>query len=277
MNSHSRGSAVRALSEVIRVFVLCSLMTFAASTVAAEDRADDVLARKLAEFPGAGRGKVIAVAEPSITSVFPNHHFYVLRFRQYPVAVAPPEPLQSNNLFVVKPDASVEHLRDTNGLESFVRAALPSVTTADQAKGVAKAWLHLVEEFRQDGFFQFSIRDDSLHTVSEPDGGLTVTGTAIVSPRGGNAGEIVASLTFDKAGRLVKASETASVKRGIRPRCQATRLLDPDPIVRGMAEEAILVMGKDAKEYLDEVRRTASAQLRQAIDFLWERIRAEDR
>ena len=81
----------------------------------------------------------------------------MLRFRQYPVAVVPPEPLQSNNLFVVKPDASVEHLRDINELESFVRTALPPVTTADEAKGVAEAWLRLVEEFYQDGFFQFSI------------------------------------------------------------------------------------------------------------------------
>src|SRR2546430_9082269 len=51
---------------------------------------------------------------------------------------------------------------------------------------------------------------------------------------------------------LFRSSETANIKKGIRPICQATKLLDPDPVVRGMAEQAILVMGKAAKEYRSE-------------------------
>jgi len=108
-------------------------------------------------------------------------------------------------------------------------------------------------------------------------GGLRVTGKAVVNPQGGNMGEIAASLTFDPAGKLSKGSETANIKRGIRPICQATKLLDPDPIVRGMAEQAILVMGKAAKEYLDEQRAKASPELRSAIDRIWHRILIEDR
>ncbi len=256
---------------------LCALVVLAARLVAAQERAEESLARKLAEFPGADRGKVTAVVEPAIAGDFPDHRFYVLRFRQYPVAVVPPPSLQSNNLFVVKPDASVEYLPDTSALEGFFRATLPPVTAAEPAKRVARAWLRLVEEFHQDGFFRFSIPDDSLHASPDADGGLTVTGRAIVAERGGSGGEIVASLKFDKAGRLTKASEIARMKPGIRPRCQARRLLDPDPVVRRMAEDAILIMGRDAEEYLDEVRRTAGPPLRHAIDRLWERIRAEDR
>jgi len=55
------------------------------------------------------------------------------------------------------------------------------------------------------------------------------------------------------------------------------KLLDPDPIVRGMAEQAILVMGKDAEEYLKDMRATASAELRRAIDGIWARILSEGR
>jgi hypothetical protein len=104
-----------------------------------------------------------------------------------------------------------------------------------------------------------------------------VTGKAVVVPNGGNKGEIAASLTFDRGGHLVTVSESVDIKRGIRPRCQATKLLDSDPVVRGMAEEAILVMGEAAKEYLDEQRTRAGPELREAIDRIWRRIVTEGR
>jgi hypothetical protein len=264
-------------SWIIRVFVLFSLVRVAAGAPAAEGPAADSLAKRLAEFPGAERGQVIPVTAQSLTSVFPNYRFYVLRFRQYPVAMVPPEPLQANNLFVVKPDTAVEQIRDTQDLENLFRAALAPVTTPGHAKKAAQAWLRLVEEFHQDGFFQFSIPVHSFKVVSERDGGLQVTGKAIVTRQGGNAGEIVASLLFDQTGRLAKASEVASLKRGIRPICQATKLLDPDPIVRGMAEQALLVMGKTAKGYLEEQRARADPELRAAIDRIWQQILSEDR
>jgi hypothetical protein len=59
--------------------------------------------------------------------------------------------------------------------------------------------------------------------------------------------------------------------------CQATKLLDPDPIVRRMAEQDLLVIGKPATEYLDEQRARATPALREAIDRIWPRILIEDR
>jgi hypothetical protein len=56
----------------------------------------------------------------------------------------------------------------------------------------------------------------------------------------------------------------------------STKLLDPDPVVRGMAEEAILVVGKGAKAYLDEQRARARPELQEAIDRIWRRILSED-
>jgi hypothetical protein len=135
----------------------------------------------------------------------------------------------------------------------------------------------LAEEFQQDGFFEFSVPEDAVHVTPTRTGGLEATGKAVVTPQGGNTGEIVAALTFDAAGKLVTVSEVPKVRPGIRPICQASKLLDPDPITRGMAEQAILVMGKKAEQYLTEQRARASPELKDAIDHIWQRILAERR
>ena len=262
--------------RTIIAFTLCSLGVLALGVALAEE-VPDALARKLAEFKGAKRGQVIAVEGEALAHAFPKYRFYLLRFRQYPVAVRPPERLQSNNLFVVTPKGSVDYIGDAKALERFFRATLAPVKADTEARDALKAWLRLAEEFHQDGFLQFSVPDDALRVTPAAGGGLRVTGKAVVNPQGGNMGEIAASLTFDPAGKLVKGSETANIKRGVRPICQATKLLDPDPIVRGMAEQALLVMGKAAKEYLDEQRAKAGPELRRAIDRVWQRILTEDR
>ncbi|HEV8438837.1 MAG TPA: hypothetical protein VGT40_12135 [Methylomirabilota bacterium] len=247
------------------------------TSIALADAPPDSLARKLAEYPGAERGQVLPISEDALAGALPGLRFYVLRFRQYPVAIEPPNRLEASNLFVVKLNGVVEHIRNAQALEGLFRATLAPVTADAQARVAAKAWLRLVEEFHQDGLFQFSVPDDALLIVADGVGGRRVTGKAVVTPQGGNKGEITASLTFDKAGRLVSGSETASLKRGIRPICQATRLLDPDPVVRRMAKQDLLVMGKGAREYLAEQRANAAPELRRAIDRLWQRILEEDR
>jgi hypothetical protein len=129
----------------------------------------------------------------------------------------------------------------------------------------------------QDGFLQFAVPDETITVAPVASGGQRVTGEAVVVPKGGNQGGIRAVLVFDSSGTLVSASETAQIKHGIRPICQATKLLDPDLIVRAMAEQAILVMGRAAKEYLAEQRESASPELRDAIDRIWHKIMSEDR
>ena len=264
-------------ANAIRASCLALLTVGVALTAAAAQPGLELLAKKLAEFKGAERGQIIPVTDEAAARAFPAHSFYVLRFRQYPVVQVPPAPLTASNLFAVKPDGSVEHLRDTAALESFFRATLAPIRAEGEARDATTAWLRLAQEFHQDGFFQFSVPHNSVRVASTGNGELEVTGTAVVNPKGGNTGEIVAALTFDHAGKLVKVSETAKVAKGIRPICQATKLLDPDPVVRGMAEQAILVMGKAAKEYLTEQRTKASPELQQAIDRIWQRILAEDR
>jgi hypothetical protein len=111
------------------------------ATSAADSRGRALLHQKLATLRGAERGQVMPVVEDVLARALPGHLFYVLRFRQYPFALAPPDPLASNNLFVVRPNGSVEHLPNVGALEVFFRAALPPVTTDAQAQDAARAWL----------------------------------------------------------------------------------------------------------------------------------------
>ena len=84
-------------------------------------------------------------------------------------------------------------------------------------------------------------------------------------------------MTLGPAGSFVNVLEKSALRPGIRPICQATKLLDRDPIVRRMAEQDLLVMGRAAKPYLDQIRVTAQPKLQQAIDRIWQRILNEGR
>ena len=258
------------------ILTFAALVLFSVNMVMAQ-AIPDSLAKKLAEFKGIERGQIILVKDEPLAREFSGYSFYALRFRKYPVARLPPEPLKANSLFIVKPDGSVGHIVDTETLKNFFRATLAPVTAQAKAREAAKAWLRLAQEFYQDGFFHFSIPEDSIRVTAMDSGGLEVFAKAVVNQQGGNTGEIGSSLTFDAAGVLTNVLESVEVHRGIRPKCQATKLLDPDPIVRGMAEEAILVMGRDAKAYLNDQRAKASPELQRAIDEIWQRIFAEGR
>lgn len=261
--------------DVVMLCLLAVLGSHCASAEGTRAREGALINGALARFPGAERGTISAVLDEELTRTLPGYAFYVLRFRQYPVALVPPGPLQASNVLVVGQDDSVAVLVDVPALENFFRSTVRPVTTEAQARAVAKAWLRLSEELAQDGFLRFSIPENSVTVGPAASGGQQVTGKAVVAPQTGNRGEIDATLIFDPAGKLVSVTETRNIKRGIRPICQATKLLDPDPVIRGMAEQDILVMGKAAKQYLDEQRATAPPELRQAIDRLWQQILAE--
>ena len=93
------------------------------------------------------------------------------------------------------------------------------------------------------------------------DSGTEAKGKAVVAPAGGNRGEIIATLHFTSNGELTSVKEERNVQTGIRPMCQATRLLDSDPIVRAMAAQDLLIMGRAAMPYLREQRGTAQPEL----------------
>jgi len=237
------------------------------------DKASDLIKQHVPALRTVGIPPLVAVSSENLTRTFPKTYFWVLGFRQHPVAMVAPEPLKVRNLFVVMTDDKVKHIIATKDLEEFFRAVLKPVTDARSAKDCTGAWLCLSQELKQDGFFTFSIPPDSL-TAKKSRNGFSASGKAVVTK--GGTGEIRANLSFTAEGKLSKVDEASTVKAGIRPICQATKLLDPDPIVRQMAEKDILVMGKAAKCYLDEQRAKASPELKQAIDRVWQRILDEE-
>jgi hypothetical protein len=106
------------------------------------------------------------------------------------------------------------------------------------------------------------------------DGRITAAGQSVVAPTGGNQGLLESQIVFSPEGKLASTKNEKNIQEGMRPICQSTKLLDEDQIVRRMAEQDILLMGRSCKFYLDEQRAKATPELQAAIDAIWIRIEA---
>ena len=235
----------------------------------AEKAVNDDLARLKAD--GAN---VQQVKDEAVNRAFPKYVFFGAFFRQFPVARVTPEGLSASNLYAVGPDGKPQLIQEAKQLQEFFKANLAPYKGEDQAKDAARAYVRLTEELHEDGFFKFELQDDSTKVGPSKDGS-TATARAIVTA-GGN-GEITALLGFEPNGTIQSVEEKVTLKPGPRPICQATKLLDADPIVRRMAERDLLIMGRAAKPYLDEQRTKATPELQRAIDRVWRQILEEDR
>lgn len=237
-------------------------------------QADKAL-KAFAEKDGAGGGQPAALTDAALGKAVPTHHFALLLFRQFPVGRMPPKGLKVANVLAVGPDGKVQALTDDKELEKFFKAQARGVsTTDDQIKDLARAYLVLAAELRQDGFYSFSPQADSLKVEATAAGGKAGVGKAVVM-RGGN-GTVAVKVSVTKAGVFAAAVVEASLRPGPRPICQATKLLDADPVVRRMAEQDLLYLGRAARPYLLEQRRQAkSPELRRAIDRAWWQIDSE--
>lgn len=224
-----------------------------------------------------GRGISGAVVRPVtddfVGRTFPNVSFFGAIFRQYPIAVQCPQApdLKCANLFFVR-DGQVDFVSTIEDLKFFFAANLVPVPTQEAATDAASTWLRFSEELKQDLFYTFSPPDVSY----TPRDDLTLLRAHALVTAGGD-GNIDVVMTLGGAGSLVNILERSAVRPGVRPICQATKLLDRDPIVRRMAEQDLLIMGRAAKPYLNQVRATAAPKLQQAIDRIWQRILNEGR
>src|SRR5262249_7904643 len=223
----------------------------------AKVKVDGFLTEKNARNP-----QVIWVDNESVSKAFPKYSFFAVRFRLYPVAIAPPQGMKSANMFAVSDKGELEFIDDAKGLEKFFVAH----GKMDKDGAPVYAWLKLSEELVQDGYYKFD----------SPSGFGTLrnmaTSTAHVSA-GGN-GQIRATLFFE-GDKITKVEQTVKLRPGPRPKCQATKLLDADPIVRYMAESELLYLGLAARPYLLDQRAKANPALQQAIDRLIRKIEAE--
>jgi hypothetical protein len=231
-------------------------------------KAEKAAREQLAKLKG-DAGMLQHIQDEPLERALPRWAFFSVLFRQYPVARLAPPGLKSSNVFAVDPDGKVLVLTEAGELEKFFKANLPPAKADDQFKDAARAWLRLSQQFRQDGFYKFQLMDDATK-VAPAGAGKEVRGK-VVAMAGGN-GAIEATLSFDADGKLARAVEGGQLRPGPRPICQATKLLDPDPVVRRMAEQDLRVMGTAAKPYLDGQRAKATPELRRAIDRLWQQI-----
>ncbi len=235
-----------------------------------QDRIEEALKAMNAEF---ARVQVL-LDEPTLRA-FPRYLFFSVMFPQYPVGRIPPEGLASSNVYAIqRGDGKLQPLTNSAKVEAFFKNSLAPVRDDDRAKDAARAWVQLSSNLVNDGFYKFTLMDDSTK-VTQGTAGREVT-AKLVAMAGGN-GDLVGTMAFDDAGKLSRASVKSSLRPGPRPICQATKLLDADPIVRRIAEQDVLIMGRAAKPYLDEQRAKASPELKQAIDRIWQRILDEDR
>ncbi len=221
----------------------------------------------------AAHGQVMQVKDAAVSKALPKHLVFTVIYRQFPIAREVPEPLKAANIFAYSADGKLTLLNDGKSLQTFFKENAIPALDVEPAKDVTRAWLKLSPELQQDGFYKFAVMDDSTKAALVKNK-VTATGKVVVM-QGGN-GAIDVTLSFED-GKLTKVEETVMIKAGPRPICQATKLLDADPVVRKMAEQDLLIMGRAAKGYLDEQRAKASPELRQAIDRLWQRILREDR
>jgi hypothetical protein len=201
----------------------------------------------------------------AVAKALPGHAFYSVLFRQFPVGRMPPKGLKVSNIFAVDAKANVTVITTAKELEKFLSASTPAASSEMARKEAARAAVRLGQELKQDGFFKFKLEDDSTKATS-------TSASAKAAVAMGGSGSYAVTLTFDKSGKVTKLEEDASIRQGPRPICHATKLLDPDPVVRGMAEQGIMCMGKACIPYLLEQREKAAPPLKKAIEGMWLRV-----
>jgi hypothetical protein len=217
--------------------------------------------------------KIEQIGDGVVAATLPDHVLFSVMFRRFPVARVPPEGLAASNVAVVARDGKVTFLTNTKGLEKFFRTHATAATDDNSLGAAAYTWSRLAQDLHQDGFYRFQLLDPAKQPA-KPGGPRTITTVALVMQ--GGSGTMRYTLTFDTSGKLSGVVEDVKLRPGPRPICQATKLLDPDPVVRKMAEQDLLIMGRPARRYLDEQRAKASPALRRAIDRLWRRIEQGD-
>ena len=229
--------------------------------------------------PILSRGKLVYLDQAALKETFPNQVFYLLRFPQWPLPLDPPPPLSSNNIFVVSIDQKkgiAAPLTNGEQLKNLMTTSNLRGQSEQDRKRILEAGLYLAQELAQDGMYQFQWNGQALKVSKEGKGSIA-QGQIDVIPQGGNSGTLTATARFNESGTLTDFSSKQNLQEGMRPICQSTKLLDPDPIVRKMAEKDLLIMGRRAQEYLMWQREQVSPALKEAIDRIWVRIQTENR
>jgi len=216
--------------------------------------------------------KVTLIKDAALDKMLPGYSFLSVLHIIYPVASYPEDSrLGSNSIVAVSKSRTIEILPSLAALQTFYRAHQFAPLAYTDCKTAFRAWMLLSQEYRNDGYYTFTIPEDKISIIDiSALPRYQVLGVSEVAS--GGSGVINAHLYFDVNGLLEKVEETAELVAGVRPICQSTKLLDKDPLVRRMAEQDLLVMGIGIKDYLFTQRAKAKPALQKEMDRVWEKI-----
>ncbi|MBN1696025.1 MAG: dockerin type I repeat-containing protein [Spirochaetales bacterium] len=213
------------------------------------------------------------ISDESVDYILPGFVFYSVYLNQWPVAYGPPdEQLGENSIVAIDAGRTVILIRDESYLQSFFIDNQITLSTPEDRIEMIKAWLGLSQEMKNDGYYSFLISEDDIvvtHLIGDAVE-WEVTGTSTVS--GGGEGYITARAVIDVLGSLMYVDEEYELIAGIRPICQSTLLLNPNTVIRTMAEQDLLVMGTCAQHYLFSWRQRLEPELQLAVERIWQRI-----
>jgi hypothetical protein len=150
------------------------------------------------------------IGDRAVQEVFPSTTFFAVRYRQWPVAIAPPQGLASSSVLAVGKGDKITVLKSADDLANFYVAEVQAGTdkaTEKNADKYSRAWLTLSQELVQDGFYKFEILKPDITRANNV---LTVTGRSMVT-QGGN-GDIQVTIAFQPDGAI-----NASQKHKIQP------------------------------------------------------------
>jgi hypothetical protein len=218
----------------------------------------------------ADAGALAGLNDAATGKALPGLALFTVVFPQFPVARTPPEGLKAANVLAVDARGKVTLVTSAKDLEKLLSGHLPAASSEAARKDAARAAARIGQELHNDGFYRFTLEDGSVKAE-----GKSASARSVVSD--GGKGSYQVTLTFDEAGKVTKLEEKADLTPGMRPRCQATKLLDADPIVRALAEDSIRTMGRAASPYLADQYGKASGDLKRAIGHAWRRVMSEGR
>jgi hypothetical protein len=213
---------------------------------------------------------------PELKTIQPGVEAFRLNFQKYPMQRQPVAPLGPNNIMLVNKAGKVAMLNSLDAMRYWLGKAVQNIPSS-RLPVATKLALQLTQELVTDGMFAFSPGEIKVKAEGNK---KRFTLRSPVKPKGGDSGWVEVSLVFEPVGKnwkLYTFDRGHLLTPGVRPICQATKLLDPDPIVRRMAEQDILIMGRACKPYLDWIRAQSKPELQNAIDAIWQRILERDR
>jgi hypothetical protein len=190
-------------------------------------------------------------------ALWPAWTFWSVYYDRWPVATAPAKGLQYANVLVVDDGGEVHIMHELGHLDAVFAARFNGERIdSSVAERAARAYLWLVTALFADGFYAFEIVEAA---------GTPEQGTARALATAGGNGELSVTLRFPGS---FKAELVKKLVMGPRPRCHATKLLDPDPIVRQIVRDDLHTMGCAARRYLETQRDLAAPPLRREIESL---------